>query len=201
MKTQMIFQKIVVWLALFVAVLFFVYSLGFMTNIYRSLYWVSGQINSKTGLPGTPLYKGGNLYYEAQPTNKLLLTCSMIGILAAVFLMITRTGIRRKYYITNYISTILVSLTFVVVSIIGMIKILPIRYSYVNEVDWVGIEAYFDEPLGRVLNISTSIFDIFIVIAIIAVAVSAMLIFNLFWKRKLMEKEERMLSSDYKEEI
>lgn len=193
MKTQMKFQKIVVMLTLFISVLFFVYSLGFMTNMYRTLYLVSGTINSKTLLPGKPIVEGGNLYYTAQLANKNLLTLSIIGIIVAVFLMLTRTGVRRNYYITNFISTAIAVISLVGQTLFGIIKIIPIRSSYVNDVDWAGIDFYFDQILGQNYVQSTFIFDIFILVAVIALAVSALLITNLFWKMKLMKKEQQLL--------
>lgn len=100
-KKQMVFQRVVCILALVVAALVFVYSLGVMTDLYDCLYstMMDPSDHYETDVPGSIVF------YDMQPFNALFLKLSIVMILLSAVLFITNTHVRRKYYISNYIAT------------------------------------------------------------------------------------------------
>ena len=83
-------------LALAVAVLTFIYALGFATDLYPLFKF--------TDKDSRAYVSGSELFSLIQPFNKELLAQGLILILlaAANFLVMSHT--RRKYYLSNYIA-------------------------------------------------------------------------------------------------
>lgn len=98
-KKQMTLQRITSYLLLAAAALVFVYSLGFMTDLYDSLYLIS------TYKEGSRNYvEGASIYLEIQPFNRQLTAAGIMLILSAASLFVFRSHDRRKYYVANYIT-------------------------------------------------------------------------------------------------
>lgn len=98
-KKQMTLQRITSYLLLAAAALVFVYSLGFMTDLYDSLYLIS------TYKEGHRNYvEGADIYLTIQPFNRQLTAAGIVLILSAVSLFVFRSHDRRKYYVANYIT-------------------------------------------------------------------------------------------------
>ena len=100
-KKQMTFQRIICFLSLVASVLFFIYSLGMMTDLFDMLY---SMIPDPDDLDSAKV-AGAGIYYEMQGFNRTLLRCSIGMILLSCLLFITNTHSRRKYYIGNYTAT------------------------------------------------------------------------------------------------
>ena len=99
-KKQMTAQKIVCMAAIIVSAIFFLYTLGIMTDLYDSLYKTMPNPNDvfETSVPGSIVY------YNMQEFNRMFLMCSIGQILLACLLFITNTHSRRRYYIGNFVA-------------------------------------------------------------------------------------------------
>ena len=100
-KKQVNFQRIVCFLTLIAGVLFFIYSLGILTDLFDMLFTM---IPDPDDLDSAKV-AGARIYYDMQPFNKTLLRCSIGLILLACLLFLTNTHVRRKYYIGNYVAS------------------------------------------------------------------------------------------------
>ncbi|MBQ4225142.1 MAG: hypothetical protein II664_02385, partial [Oscillospiraceae bacterium] len=101
-KKQMVFQKVVCFMALITAALVFVSSLGLSTDLYDAL--------SKTILyPDFDLdytsVPGSRVYYDMFGFNSAFTKASIALIVITLSLFVTNTHSRRKYYVGNYIAT------------------------------------------------------------------------------------------------
>ena len=83
-KKQLTVQKILCLVAVIVAALVFLYSLGIMTDLYDSLYDTMRNPNNllKTDVPGSIVY------YNMQEFNRMFLVDSIGVILLAVLLLV-----------------------------------------------------------------------------------------------------------------
>lgn len=188
MKTQMKFQKIVVFVALIASVLCLLYSLGFMTGIYDLLYEFSKE-------NGTPKIGGANLYYEFQPFNKTLTQLSIALILLAVFLFVTQTANRRKYYVSNYVATGLCVTADIGVGIWAVVNALQLKARYVSEVDWEKLRKKIEDVYDHIIYTeSTFWFDISLAVCAVLAVAAILLVINLIWKVQLMKHENQLLS-------
>lgn len=100
-KKQMTAQRILCLAAIIVSAIFFLYSLGIMTDLYDSLYDTMRN-------PSNPFQtdvEGSIVYYNMQEFNRMFLMLSIVQLLLGALLFITNTHSRRKYYIGNYVAT------------------------------------------------------------------------------------------------
>lgn len=184
MKKQMKFQKIVCLVNLITAAVAFFFSLGLLTDIYKLLFAV--------GIPGNKLYK------EMQPFNKDLVRRCIIMIVLAASLFVTRTQIRRRYYISNYImlsASALANLTF---SLISIFKILGYRHRFLTEVNFELWRSRLEEMPDLPYTESTLWLDLNIAVLSLVIVASLLLVANLVWKIKMMKFEDRLLSGEIK---
>ena len=100
-KKQMLFQKLICYLALATGFVVFLYSLGIMTDLYDCLY---STMMDPSDLTYTTV-PGSIVYYNMQGFNKAFLSTSIVMLLLACLLFVTQTNNRRKYYIGNYVAT------------------------------------------------------------------------------------------------
>ena len=191
-KKQVIFQRIVCFCALIVGALFFVYSLGMMTDLYDTLYSMvqpDKLDNAKVD--------GARIYYDMQPFNRLLLRFSIGMILLACVLFLTNTHSRRKYYLSNGVATCLNVAAEVGMAVWCHIQVSAFRTQYVTTVDF----AELLKRLGRrgTYTDSTFWFDIHWLVCILALITAVLLIVNFIWKKKVMQGERELLRSAGKE--
>ena len=187
-KKQLRFQKIACFLAIIAAAVSFVYSLGIITDIYDSLYSTMRNPNdlTQTSVPGSIIY------YDMQDFNKLFVNLSIGLILLACLLFITNTNVRRKYYIGNYVSTIVFSVAAVAVAVWSHIEISAFKVQFLTTVDFEAMKAYSELWKTAYVD-STFWLDLhYFVAALTAVAVAA-LIGNMVWKIRLMREEDRLI--------
>ena len=124
-KKQMTLQRITSYLLLAAAVLVFVYSLGVMTDLYDSLYYISSiKETSKNYV------EGAMIYHEMQPFNRQLTAAGIVLILSAVSLFVFKTHDRRKYYIANYITIGINAVLNVAVSIWALINVFAYKAQF-----------------------------------------------------------------------
>lgn len=197
-KKQMIFQRVVCFFVLIASVLVFIYSLGFMTDIYRSLASAVDPFLSEYDENGniTKYYetvKGASIYYNMQDFNTTLTMVGIGLILASLVLFILCTHSRRKYYVGNFVS---VAISCIACGV-GAAMTLPSIGEYKREylqVDFVALKEYAEKRSGYYTD-STFWFDAgYVVFGILALA-NVLLIVNLVLKLVLMKAEKRTIGS------
>ncbi len=188
-RKQMKFQKLICFALLAASALVFVYSLGLVTDLYDAFYFTMRDPNN---INNTKV-EGSQIYYHIQPFNSSLTTASIVLIGCCILLFITSTNSRRKYYLANYISVGISAIANIVVSVWAIINILKYRHQFLTTVDFEALKAY-SEKWGTLYTESTFWFDIaFVVFGLLLVA-TALSIFNLIWKTKLMKEEKELIS-------
>lgn len=186
MKLQIKVQKIICWIVLASCVLAFFFALGLATDIYKVM--MAGDF----GVPGAEIFE------DIQPFNRALVFRCILMIVLVIFLFITRTHIRRRYYISNYLTSIAAFLLNTLVPIWGIINILDIKKRYLTEVDFeIWYRISHDVP-GVPYTESTLWLDLNIVVLSLMIVVSILLIINLIWKIMLMKYEDKLLADKIK---
>ena len=187
-KKQLAFQKAVCLTGILVAALSFVYSLGIITDIYDSLYSTMMNPNDLT----QTFVPGSIIYYDMQGFNKTFLYLSIGLILAAAFLFVSNTNIRRKYYISNYIATAIYAVATVGVAVWSHLQIAAFKIQYLTTVDFEALKA-FSELWGKPYIESTFWFDLHFLVGGIAIASAVVLVYNAIWKTQMMRAEAALL--------
>ena len=187
-KKQVKLQRIICLALLIISAVIFVYSLGIMTDLYDSLY--STYRRGKTSL------NGAEVYMDMQGFNKDFLHASIGMILLSVLLFITNTQSRRKYYIGNYCAVGLFAIGSVALSVWAHGQIEAFKAQFLT-IDFTQLAEHAAKK-KTLYTESTFWFDIHYVIFGLLLIGAALLVANVFWKRKLM-KEERTLIAQGKE--
>lgn len=192
-KKQMIFQKIVCMMALIMAALVFVSSLGLSTDLYDAL--------SKTILyPDYDLdytsVTGSRVYYDMFGFNSDFTKVSIVLIIITLALFFTNTHSRRKYYIGNYIATGLVVCAQIAMAIWCLPQIANYKSQFQNNVNFEELEAFAKDWGTLYIGPNdTFFFDIcYLVFGLLLVA-SCLLIVNLVLKITVMKAEQEALGS------
>lgn len=184
MKKQMKFQKIVCFVNLITAALAFFLALGLLTDLYNLTFAFT--------------VTGRELYMEMQPFNRLLVKRCIIMIVLAVFLFVTRTQLRRKYYISNYIAISASVLVNIVLSALSIASILECKQRFLTEVDfetWAALHEMMDFiPYTE----STLWLDLNVAILGLVIASSFLVVVSLIWKIILIKCENKLLSGKIK---
>ena len=186
-KKQVAFQKIVCFAALIAGALFFVYSLGIMTDLYDTLYSM---------IPNPNNLDSAKIYYDMQPFNRTLLRASIGMIVLACLLFITNTHSRRKYYAGNAAATFINAAAELFMAVWCHIQVSAFRSQYLSTVDFAALEKRLSR-YGTYTD-STFWFDIHYVVCILAVATAILLIVNFIWKKRMMRGEKVLLASSGK---
>ena len=188
-KKQMAFQKIVCLLALVASAVVFVYSLGLMTDLFDSLYetmWNPSD-HTQTDVPGSIIY------YDMQGFNALLLRIGIGLILLGVLLYITNTHSRRKYYVGNYVSSIVYMAAGLAAAVWAHIQLQAFRAQFL-QVDFEAMKEYaelWDTPYID----STFWFDIHYAVFGLVLAACVTLGVNLIWKKRVMNEEKALIEA------
>ena len=187
-KKQMTAQKILCLAAIIVSGIFFLYSLGIMTDLYDSLYTTMTNPNNinQTSVPGS------QIYYYMQDFNNTILMCSIGLILLAVLLYITNTHIRRRYYIGNFCSIGLFTAASIGMSYYGHTYIEFYKAWYLTNLDFAALKE-FSEMWGTLYTESTLWFDLHYLVFGLMLLVSALLVANAVWKVSLMKDEAKLV--------
>ena len=191
-KKQVTFQKIVCLICLVAGALFFVYSLGLLTDLFDTLY---SMIPNPNNLDSAKV-QGAGIYYEMQPFNRTLLRCSIGMILLSAVLFLTNTHIRRKYYIGNAVATAVNVVAECAMAVWCHLQVSAFKTQYLTTVDFAELE----KRLARrgTYTDSTFWFDIHYLVCGVAILAAALLIVNFIWKKKMMADEQKLLRSSGK---
>ncbi len=189
-KKQLSFQKIICYLAIVAAALWFVYSLGMITDIYEALSPTVRDPNKpeKVSVPG------GGLFYEMQPFNTTLTYVGIGMILVSTLLMITNTHTRRKYYIGNFVSVVVYVGCSIATYIWAHGKISNYTHRFLTETDFEKL-ADWAKKWKYEYTTSTWLLDLHNVVGIISGLVCLGLIINVIWKIALMRGEKKLIEA------
>lgn len=184
MKKQLKFQKKVCYIALLASAIAFFFSLGLLTDLYNLMFATT--------------VKGREIFNDIQPFNRAMVRDCILMIVMVVFLFITRTHIRRRYYISNYIAVAAASLISSFLAIYDITQILNFKRRFLTEVDfekWLEMrELIEDFPYTE----STLWFDLNVITLSLVIVASLLLVGNLIWKINLMKFEDKLLSGEIK---
>lgn len=188
-KKQMIFQRILCAALLIAAALVFVYSLGLMTDLYDSLYTT---IRSPSNLERTTV-PGSRIYYDMQEFNSQFTKVSIALILVTLFLFVTNTHCRRRYYIGNFIATGLSAVCNIGVSIWSLSRIAFYKAQFL-QIDFEALKIH-SETMNTLYTDSTFWFDISYYIFGLLLFLTVLLGVNLYLKLFVMKEEKRLIGS------
>ena len=194
-RKQMKFQKLICLLMLAASALVFIYSLGLSTDLYDAFFYA---IPRYQNLNRTDV-EGARVYYDNQPFNKALTTASLVLIGCSLLTFITNTHSRRKYYLSNYITASVYTLASIVISIWSAINISKFKTQFLTTVDFEQFKKFAEISPSTQYTESTFWFDIGYVVLALLLIVSAINIFNLIWKTKLMKEEARLIKEGLEE--
>ena len=186
-KKQMTAQRILCVAAIIVSAIFFLYTLGIMTDLYDSLYDTMRNPNDvfQTDVSGSIVY------YEMQEFNRMFLMLSIGQILLSVLLFLTNTHSRRRYYVGNYAATAL----FVAGGVYNAgfahyyIEIFKARFL---RVDFAALKEHA-EMWGTLYTESTFWFDVHYLVFGLLLLVCVLLVANAVWKVRLMKDEAKLV--------
>jgi len=187
-KKQMTAQKVLCMAAIIVSAVFFVYTLGIMTDLYDSLYDTMRNPNnlSQTDVPGSMVY------YNMQEFNRMFLLLSIGQILLGAFLFLTNTHSRRRYYIGNYVATGLFVAGGVYNSIFAHTYIEIFKGQFL-QVDFAALKEHA-EMWGTLYTESTFWFDLHYLVFGLLLVVCVLLVANVLWKIQLMKDEAALVA-------
>lgn len=186
-KKQMTAQKFLCLAAIIVSAIFFIYSLGIMTDLYDSLY---DTMRNPNDIYQTDV-SGSSIYYAMQAFNRQLLILSIGQILLGALLFITNTHSRRKYYIGNYAATGLFTAFAVYNTVYAHVNIEEAKRQFL-QVDFAALKEHA-EMWGTLYTESTFWFDLHYAVFGLLLAVCALLVANAVWKVRLMKDEAALV--------
>ncbi|MDE6923358.1 MAG: hypothetical protein K2P01_07370 [Oscillospiraceae bacterium] len=186
-KKQMTAQKFICLAAVITSAIFFLYSLGIMTDLYDSLYDTMRN-------PSNPFQtdvSGSIVYYNMQEFNRMFLVYSIVQILLGAVLFITNTHSRRRYYIGNYAA--------IGLFVAGGVYNAVFAHTYIEifkaqflQVDFAALKEHA-EMWGTLYTESTFWFDLHYGVFGLLLAVCALLAANAVWKARLMKGEAKLV--------
>ena len=181
-KVQRMLQKPIIILALIMAVLTFVYALGFATDIYPLSY--------HTDKTSKMFYvEGAELYDLIQPFNKLLLQYAVGLLILAGTNFMCMSHTRRLYYISNYITSIAYS-AFAIWVGSQVIQYVMIFKGMYLQIDFERLKSV-TEMLGLRYVESTFMLDCGFVLCILLFITAAIVLANLVMKTIWMRAEKK----------
>lgn len=190
-KKQLGFQKTACLLAVVSSAIWFIYSLGMITDIYDALYFTMLDPEDLT----STLVEGSILYYDMQAFNKLFLYASIALILLSCLLYLTNTHVRRKYYIGNYVAAGLYSAAALAVAIWSHVEISAFKTQFLTTVDFEALKQWSETLPSIKYTESTTLLDLHLLVAAIAVISVVAMAVNVWWKRKVMRGEDALIAA------
>lgn len=189
-KKQLQFQKIICIVAIILAAIYFIYSLGVITDIHDAL---KSTMRDKNDYTKTKV-EGSIIYYDMQPFNKDFVNYSVILILLACFLFVTNTQIRRKYYIGNYVAILVYCAAALALTIWMHNNLAAFADQYMTTVNFEQLKAY-SEMWGTPYLDNTNLLDLHYYVGGFAILVVAAHIGNMIWKIVLMRAENKLIKA------
>ena len=186
-KKQMTAQKILCMAAIIVSAIFFLYTLGIMTDLYDSLYDTMRNPNDLTQTD----VSGSILYYAMQAFNRTFLILSIVQILLGALLFLTNTHSRRRYYIGNFAAIGLFAAGAVYNAVYAHTNIETAKAMFL-QIDFAALKEHA-EMWGTLYTESTFWFDVHYLVFGLLLLVSVLLIANAVWKVQLMKDEAKLV--------
>ena len=187
-KKQMTAQKLLCTLAVIVSAIFFLYTLGIMTDLYDSLYDTMRNPSN----PWQTDVEGSIVYYDMQEFNRVFLLCSIGQILLGALLFITNTHVRRRYYMGNF-AAIGLFMAGAIGNAVFAEMYIPYYKAKFLKVDFAALREHAD-MWGTLYTESTFWFDLHYFVFALLLIVSVLLVLNAVWKVKLMKDEARLVA-------
>lgn len=187
---QLKFQKFICLVAIILAAVFFIYSLGVITDIHDAL---RSTMRNKNDYTKTKV-EGSIIYYDMQPFNRDFTNYSVGLILLACLLFVTNTQIRRKYYIGNYVATLLYSGATIAMTVWMHNNLAAFAEQYRTTVNLEQLREYAD-TWGTLYLDNTNLLDLHYYVGGLAILVVAALIGNMIWKIVLMRSENILIKA------
>ena len=189
-KKQLTWQKILCFAALVACGILFLYSLGLSTDLFDGLFYaLPEEAKLETAKVNVP---GAEVYYQIQPFNRQLLNNSILLLLVGCLLFITGTHSRRRYYISNAVSTFGFAGVGIWLSIWTHMNIADFKAKFLA-IDFTAYEKYATRRKKPYID-STFWFDAHYVVIAILLVVCAALVINYLWKLSLMKAEKRLIN-------
>lgn len=188
-KKQMIFQKFVCYLVLAASAIVFIYSLGLVTDLYDSLYFMMPDPSDMSA----NYVSGAEIFYDIQDFNKLLTKLGIILTLLSLFMMIMNTHTRRRYYIGNYVAIALCTVANIAGTVWALKNIAMYKERYLTTVDFESLKMWSEVWKSRYTE-STFWFDAGTWVFGLLLASTVLLAGNLIWKIIMMNKERRLIA-------
>ena len=189
-KKQLTWQKILCFAALVACGILFLYSLGLSTDLFDGLFYaLPEEAKLETAKVNVP---GAEVYYQIQPFNRQLLNNSILLLLVGCLLFMTNTHSRRRYYISNAVSTFGFAGAGIGLSIWTHMNIADFKAKFLA-IDFTAYAKYATRRKKAYID-STFWFDAHYVVVAILLVVCAALVINYFWKLSLMKAEKRLIN-------
>ena len=182
-------QKSCFWLILIGFALLFVYSLIFCTPI--------GTLENVMDEPLGPISEGkimNQILLDMFPINNILIVLSIFGVIFALGYKVTRTNIRGKYYISNFVYGFVSG----IYSLVSAVLVLVFDIIYLNEykaLDFETINAKLISMVGESGTLdpnSSYIFIIGFILVVILLLASASILFITTYKMIKQNKEAKL---------
>lgn len=189
-KKQLTWQKILCFAALAACGILFLYSLGLSTDLFDGLFYaLPEEAKLETAKVNVP---GAEVYYQIQPFNRQLLNNSILLLLVGCLLFITGTHSRRRYYISNAVSTFGFAGAGAWLSVWCHQNVADFKAKFLA-IDFAAYEKYATRRKKAYID-STFWFDAHYVVIAILLVVCAALVINYLWKLSLMKAEKRLIN-------
>ena len=192
-KKQMAIQRILCILAIIACAAVFVYSLGFMTDVYDMIYafktkYKANQEEIQQFLDNMQLF------------NRDLVKAGIGLILVSLTLLLTNTHSRRKYYLGNYAATLLNAGVFCAASVWAHAHISELKNQYYSgNIDFALVKETVDKNARKggisAYTDSAFWFDAHYYLFGILLLIAVLLILNAIWKTILMRQEKAALTT------
>ena len=186
-KKQMTIQRILCLAAIIASVVVFLYALGVMTDLYDSLY-------RPNDLKDLITVEGSSVYIDMQGFNQKLLMGSIGMILLGVFLFVTNTHIRRRYYIGNYVATGAYAVASAALAAFSHAEIEVYKAQFL-QVDFEALKFFTEMFPENLYTESTFWFGAHYFVFGLLLLVAVLLIANACWKVYLMHKEAKLVAA------
>lgn len=187
-KKQMTAQKILCTAAVIISAIFFLYTLGIMTDLYDSLYDTMRNPSN----PWQTDVEGSIVYYNMQEFNRVFLLLSIGQILLGALLFVTNTHSRRRYYVGNYTAIGLFTAGAIGNAVFAELYIPKFKAQFLK-VDFAALKEHAD-LWGTLYTESTFWFDLHYFVFALLLIVSVLLVLNAVWKGRLMKDEARLVA-------
>ncbi len=188
MSHQMIFQKITTIFSLAAAVVFFVLGLGYSTDLYTLFYFIDST--------SFMYVEGSRIYYDVQDFNRaeVLYAVILIVLAALCFMMLNNT--RRKYYVTNFVSSGLFAGFACFLSWYVYSNSVKYKEQFLTTVDFEKWQMWVDMfPNDFKMTKSTLWFDLGTASAVVGIVAVVLVIVNVIWKIVWMAKEKEAMKA------